>query len=286
MEGSTTAAPITRRGGAIVLAAVLSTVAAQGCSHYIGTTAASYLRRVKEDPDPNVRYLAYAKLASPNCYDTPAQKADAVQVLLGKLDQGREPVASRAVILHTLGELRDPAARDAVLKATSDPEPVVRIQACVALGKVGRNEDATVLARMMTTDVLEDCRIAAIEALAELKPDDPRITHVLLGGMMQDDPATRYASLNALRKITGQDLGVDPGPWQLYLEKADATMVASRPRSEGASTAAATANPPATETAPQAAARPDETPTSLPTRDDRAQRASYPPSPKPLPPYR
>jgi hypothetical protein len=66
----------------------------------------------------------------------------------------------------------------------------------------------------MTTDVLEDCRIAAIESIGALKPEDRRISQVLVTGMQHDDPATRLASLNALRKITGRDLGVEPGPWQ------------------------------------------------------------------------
>ena len=38
-----------------------------GCSQFIGTTAQSYLMKIRDSPDPNIRYLAYAKLASPAC---------------------------------------------------------------------------------------------------------------------------------------------------------------------------------------------------------------------------
>ena len=55
---------------------------------------------------------------------------------------------------------------------------LVRAEACRALGKVGRPEDATILARVMTVDTLGDCRVAAIEGLGELKSHDQRIIAV------------------------------------------------------------------------------------------------------------
>jgi|GEM_PF-869297 len=243
--------PARPRIGLPALAAGLSlalALASAGCTTYVGTTAASFLRRVRTDPDPNVRYLAYAKLAHPNCYDNEAQKAEAVRTLITKLAEGKEPVATRAVILQTLGELRDPAAREAVLKAVNDPEPVLRVQACRALGKVGRTEDATVLARVMATDTLEDCRIAAIEALGVLKPNDPRIARVLVGGMQHDDPAIRLASVNALRKITGRDAGVEAADWAKLLpadsDSDSKTLLASPSPANGGATATASAYPP------------------------------------------
>lgn len=185
-----------------------------GCSQFIGTTAQSYLMKIRDSPDPNIRYLAYAKLASPACYDNPGQKTEAVRTLVAKLEGAQEPVATRAVICRTLGELRDPSAREPLIKAVNDPEGLVRVQACRALGKVGKPEDATILARVMTVDTLEDCRIAAIEGLGELKAKDARIMQILVMGMDHDDPAIRLASLEALRNITGLDRGVDPAAWR------------------------------------------------------------------------
>src|SRR3954451_12883736 len=201
----------TRRvfGWLSVTVLALSLAGPAGCSQFIGTTAQSYLMKIRDSPDPNIRYLAYAKLASPACYDNPGQKTEAVKTLVQKLEGAQEPTASRAVICRTLGELRDPSAREALLKAVNDPEGLVRVQACRALGKVGNPEDATTLARVMTLDNLEDCRISAIEGLGELKTKDQRIMQVLVAGMEHDDPAIRLASLGALRKITGLDRGVD-----------------------------------------------------------------------------
>ncbi len=157
------------------------------------------------------------------------QKTKAVQLLLDRLEKGKEPLASRALILSTLGALREPLARDVVIKHTNDSEPVLRVQACRALGKVGAAEDATILTRIMNVDTLEDCRIAAIEALGELRPKDPRITRMLINGMRHDDPATRLASLRALRSITGKDLGTDSVAWMKVLpsENDDQTQTAS-----------------------------------------------------------
>jgi hypothetical protein len=227
----------------LVAAAAL---AMAGCTTYVGTTATSFLGHVRKNPDPNVRYVAYSKLASPEAYDSPEQKSEAVAVLIDKLERGREPVATRAIICRTLGELRDPKARDVLIKSVSSSEAVVKIEACRALGKVGRSEDATVLAQIMTLDNLEDARIAAIEGLAELKTKDPRIFVVLLDGMEHEDPAIRLASLAALRSLTRKDHGTDPAAWRRELKPMIEAATSGSP-SEG------TASVPSTIPAPAAA---------------------------------
>jgi hypothetical protein len=209
--------PATRVRQVTLVAAAIALTLSVGCSSFQGTTARSFLRKVREDSDPNARYHAYQKLASPNCYDTDEQKTEAVKTLVSKLDKGHEPVATRAVICRTLGELRDGAAREALIRAVGDNEGVVRAQSCRALGKVALPEDATILARVMTLDQLEDCRIAAIEGLGAMKSTDPRILQVLIEGMEHDDPAYRYACLEALRTITGEEHGVEPAPWRKAL---------------------------------------------------------------------
>ncbi len=234
----------------------LAALLVAGCSNYVGTTAASFLRRIHDESDPNLRYVAYTKLAAPNCYDSPQQKAEAVQTLISKLEQGKEPLATRAVIVNTLGALGDPAARDVILKLVNDPEAVLRVQACRALGKVGKPEDATVLTRVMAIDTLEDCRIAAINALGDLKSNDPRILRMLIDGMRNNDPATRYASLRSLKQITGKDLGIAAVAWESMLPKVDDPRVAT------ASTAT--------------------TPAPVVVEPAAPKQAAYPPAPAPV----
>lgn len=219
-----------------IAAALLAASTIGGCASYIGTTARSFLNRAEHDPDPNIRYLAYAKLANPNCYDDEAQKAEAVRVLARRLRGEREPVVSRAVICHTLGELDRIEARPALLKALDDPEPAVRAEACRALGKVGRPEDSRPLARLMAADNQIDGRIAAIEGIGSLRVADPDIATILIDGMEDRDPAIRLASYDSIRSISGKDLGPDPKAWRAYaksLRKEEPPRAAARaaPRS-------------------------------------------------------
>jgi HEAT repeats len=196
---------------------VLLICAQIGCGPYLGTTSQSFIRHARTNPDPNIRYIAYAKLGVPSLYDHPRDKAEAVDLLIDKFQEGKEPLGVRSVIIHSLGNLGDPRAHDVVVRAVNDPEPVIRVEGCRALGKVGRPQDATTLARIMTVDTLEDCRIAAIEGLGSLKAQDPRIFQILVDGMDHEDPAIRLECLNSLRKITGKDYGVDPVVWKKEL---------------------------------------------------------------------
>jgi hypothetical protein len=228
--------------------------AVAGCSTHIGTTSTSFLGQVRNNTDPNIRYAAYARLGVPSIYEDQAHKNEAVQTLIAKYQEGKEPIAIRAVIVRGLGALGDQRARPVAIKAANDPEAVIRVEGCRALGKVGLPEDATILARIMTVDLLEDCRIAAIEGLGYLKSQDPRIIRVLLDGMDNDDPAIRYECLNALKRCTGKDLGVDPVAWRKAIDpeslpKPGPTQTLSP---SAAAVAAATATTPPLVSAPTA----------------------------------
>ncbi len=214
MDGQT---PRTRCRAWAAIAATALALAPVACSSFGGSTALSFMRRVRESEDPNNRYDAYRRLAAPNCYENEEQKADAVRVLIAGLESGREPLATRALICNTLGVLRRPEGRETLLKSTEDPEPLIRTEALRGLGKVGRPEDATLLIRAMTVDTQETCRIAAIEALGDLKPDDPRLLASLVDGMEHESPSIRLACLHSLRQISGRDLGREAGPWRKYV---------------------------------------------------------------------
>ncbi|WP_169981376.1 HEAT repeat domain-containing protein [Tautonia rosea] len=181
---------------------------------FLGTTASSFLRHVRESDNPNVRYAAFTKLADPGCYSDENQKTEAVRELVAALEGGNESVATQAAICRTLGALDRPEALTVLRKTALAEDPIVRTEACRALGKLGTIEDATLLARVMTTDVSRDCRVAAIEALGDLAPADPRIGLTLVEGMRNPDPAIRAASYQTLKLITGQDLGFEISQWE------------------------------------------------------------------------
>ena len=100
------------------LATVIVTMIA-GCSTYIGTTSQSFLKHVRTNPDPNIRFVAYGKLGSPDLYDDPDEKSEAVRTLIAKLTEGKEPLAVRAVIIRSLGDLGDPRAGKSIARMPS-----------------------------------------------------------------------------------------------------------------------------------------------------------------------
>lgn len=205
---------------------------APGCANYFGTTAASFMRHVEQSPDPNIRHRAYTRLADPLCYTGEAQKDQAVDVLSAKLAETSEPTASRAQICRTLGDLERPAARAALIRAVEDEDPLVRAEACRALGKVGTSEDAAILSRIMAADTSADCRLAAIEGLGALRTTDLRVMEQLVKGMEHEDPGIRLACFRALKTLTDEDYGPDPRPWQdeLASRQALARRMAQEPR--------------------------------------------------------
>jgi len=190
-----------------------------GCAGKVGTTARSMLSHVRSDDDPNARYEAYAKLGRRRTYDNEQQLVEAVAEMSARLTGGKEPAMTRAVICRSLGDLKRPEAREALIKAIEDEDGDVRTEAARALGKVGTDEDAVLLARMMAIDTTHNGRVAAAEGLANLKPKDPKVLISLSENLNNDDPAIRLAAYRALKSITGADPGTDVEVWQEYLAK-------------------------------------------------------------------
>jgi hypothetical protein len=243
------------KSAAMLLLAILP-----GCSNFVGTTAKSFMSHIRSDPDPNKRYLAYAGLGKRDLFDSETERSEAVDLLIAKLKEGREPLAIRSVICRTLGDIRDPKARTVLIKTAGDPEGILRAEACRAIGKIGNPEDASLLARVMTVDNLEDCRMAAIEGLGEMKVTDPRIIQILIDGMDHDDPAIRMASLTSLRKISGKDLGVETEPWRKHFEPLLASANPNPSPTNGPGAASPSTTPPtgATPTVPGGNASPSQ----------------------------
>jgi len=216
-----------RSAWAIVMVLTLSATA--GCQATRGRQFARWLDNVAS-PDPNVRYASYEALGRLGDAAPAATRFEAVRLLASRLTNGGEPAASRAALCRALGQLgveppgssspevRSPVARKAILKALDDPSPLVREQACRALGRVGQPEDAIRLAQIMNVDRIGECRLAAIEALGVLRIRDPRVLSLLVEGMEHEDPAIRLASVQSLRSIAGQDLGLNAADWKRWLE--------------------------------------------------------------------
>ncbi len=85
-----------------------------GCTAWVGTTAKSFMSHVRNDPDPNVRYIAYTKLADPQAYDSPEEKDEAVRILDRKIRERSRADRHQGHDLPDAGTAwRSPCARSA-----------------------------------------------------------------------------------------------------------------------------------------------------------------------------
>jgi hypothetical protein len=105
---------------------------------------------------------------------------------------------------------------------------------------------------------------------------------MLVHGMQSDDPAMRFASLNALRKITGRDLGVDAKPWVKLVEGQKGEALASRTGSPASTPSADPSAPPAT-AAPSAPAYPPPVTTRVLEDGATVPAATSPSGPRTFP---
>ena len=192
--------------------------------------------------------------------------------MIDKYDNGREPIASRAIICRTLGELRHPRARPVLIKAVSSPDAVVKIEAGRALGKVGRAEDATVLCTGHDARQPGGCadrrdrRTGRAQDQRSANPVDARRIDGKRGSGNPACLARRHATSDA------KDFGTDPADWRRELKP---TLVAAgQPGAAGGAAPATAAATP--EVLPAEYGRPDgaTTPRGKPMKPTREQRGS------------
>lgn len=106
-----------------------------------------------------------------------------------------------------LAKIGDPAVKG-LSTATRDPDPQVRILSAEALGKIG-GKDATKALVDLLSD--EDASSAAVDALVQV--GIPAIKP-LVKALSSKKAIVREGAVEALRGITGMELGDDPKAWK------------------------------------------------------------------------
>ena len=160
---------------------------------------------------------------------------------LRQADRGRLPAMARAQFTWLHGALGDASAADLLTGRLEDPNPLVREEACRALGRIRaasaapklrdllkdgeilvQEAAARALGRLGDAEsagdlcaLLEDAhqsvslRAAAAEALGLLEP--ARVRASLVGALRRDPSAVvRRAAVDSLRRMTGMDRCYDP----------------------------------------------------------------------------
>ncbi|MEM6690131.1 MAG: HEAT repeat domain-containing protein [Planctomycetota bacterium] len=122
----------------------------------------------------------------------------------------------RRLAVRAAAGLSDTTAVTLIEKGLDDESLKVRMEACRALSKRQEPEAIRLLAATLGTEVEDDVRHSAMNALARF--DDPMARTALQVALRDRNPATRSLAVVALRDSTGQDFGDDPAAWIAALE--------------------------------------------------------------------
>lgn len=138
---------------------------------------------------------------------------DAVPLLTRVLQEGREPLKileHAAVALALLGE------KEALVNGARSDEVLVRAAAVSGLLELG-GDDAVDPLCALAKDPYTDVRQRAILSLLTLGFRDAVI--FLVEQLPSPDPEIRAFAFLELKRISGRDLGLDPGPWLTWWQE-------------------------------------------------------------------
>lgn len=122
----------------------------------------------------------------------------------------------RATAIRALNRSRDRSAVPIFIKALTDENPMVRLQAAKALSNIPDPSASESLARTLGNQAeTRDVRIAAAEALRHYR--DMGVARVLAGTLGQRDFSIAWQSRWSLSIMTGKNLGYDERKWLEYL---------------------------------------------------------------------
>jgi hypothetical protein len=122
----------------------------------------------------------------------------------------------RASAVRALNRARDRSATDVFIKALSDRNDLVRLEAAKALANVPDPKAIDPLTKIVTSPVEgRDLRIAAADALRHYR--DIGVARSLVNVLNGKDFGVAWQARHSLRTLTGKDLKYDERAWLVYL---------------------------------------------------------------------
>jgi hypothetical protein len=134
-----------------------------------------------------------------------------------------DPIVRKA-IQETIGEFKTPLANAVILAGLNDDDRDVRVTCCRLLGERADPSTIEPLSRLVATDSDLDVRLAAVDALGLMK--SPATVPGLAAALKDRDPAMQLAGVEAMKNVTGEELGNDVQAWRDYAAR---SMGASQP---------------------------------------------------------
>lgn len=138
----------------------------------------------------------------------------AVKPLIDVLTDSRVHPPGRITAVWALRELRAKSAFTALTMALNDRDPHVRHGAIIALQELGDAQAGPHLVPLLWHKFWNTRELAA-EALGKLRYS--AATNMLIWALTDNNERVRKAAAQALRRLTGRDLGQDPMKWQAGL---------------------------------------------------------------------
>lgn len=176
-------------------------------------------------PDPDARREALACLAA-EADDEPDLRETLLTAAADKLVPDEEPDASvRAAAARVIRLFRGDALLPLLVERLlgdgglpPDPSPIVRQEAAAGLGTMGGDMAAAALRAALATDPSPEVRLAAARELAHLGDRGDATAAALVAALSDRAASVRLNARRSLRELHEIDLGLDPRPWERWLD--------------------------------------------------------------------
>jgi HEAT repeat protein len=141
-----------------------------------------------------------------------------------------DPIVRRA-IQETVADFQTPMANAILLAGLNDEDRDVKVTCCRLLGQRKEPKAVAPLSKMVAVDADLDVRLAAVDALGAMETKESIAG--LAAALKDRDPAMQYAGVEAMKKVSDQDLGNDVQAWRQYADSvagpAPAASIATQP---------------------------------------------------------
>jgi HEAT repeat protein len=144
-----------------------------------------------------------------------------IDEMVAQIRTERDPLVRRA-IQESIAEYQVPLARDVLIAGLKDDDVEVQMTCCRKLGERAEPESIAALREVLQASDNLDLRLAATDALGQI--NTPEAIEALSVAIKDRDPALQYAGVEALKNLSGQDLGNDVKAWQQFTEQGDAVI--------------------------------------------------------------
>lgn len=190
----------------LLLAAVGGLVVALGCQAQprMGGLNPFYKPELTTFETPKKRLEKLEQVAKSSSGLDDAQRETKARELAATL-AGEPDALLRQRTLEAIATLNTTLSGRALLAGLSDEDAHVRRRCCQLLGRIPAEGQAAPLLQLAESDPSFDVRVAAVEALGASGADPA----MLLAALEDPNPAMQLAGVEAMKRVTGRDLGGD-----------------------------------------------------------------------------